>query len=174
MKKSILLLLCTMLISFPLLSLDMVPESMQAVLILKILSFVKNFERGIQSEGITIGIYGANTILPAFDAAAKKLPFKVNFVSIPENLLNLERVQLLYIPRGSSATVFEKINAMTKRNKILTVSGDPNAGLDFNCTLSFYINNDNPKILINMKSAKEEDINFSSKVLGLADVRNMK
>jgi len=157
--------------------LDMCPEKLQAVLVLKIIPFIKQFEDTTKSAGgeIKIAVYGTNEIIQHFEAAATKMPFKVLTGSISNIETDLAGVKanIIYIPSGTPSTILEKISKQAKNLKILTVTGDPDAALNSNISLSFYILNESPKILINMKSAKEEGMVFSSKILGLADLRNV-
>jgi hypothetical protein len=173
MKKVILIIIMLVLLGSLAPAMESCPDKMQAVLILKIIPFIKGYESTETSFEIGIGIYGNHDILASIQSAAKKVTFKVNLFTIAENDSKLENIRVIYIPSGTSLAVIEKINALAKKKKILTVCGDPNATLEHNLTLSFYVNNDNPKILINLKSAKEEGFSFSSKILGLADTRNM-
>lgn len=154
------------------LSMESCPEKMQAVLVLKIIPFVKNYNTEAPNFELNIGIYGNSEILQFFQWGSKKLPYKVNYVPISETDPKLDNIQIVYISGGTSPASIEKLLGQSKKNKILSVCGDPNITLEKNITLSFYVKNENPKIMINWKSSKEEGISFSSNLLSLADVRN--
>lgn len=173
MKKAIISLILLGISCSFVFAMDSCPDKMQAVLILKLIPFIKGYDPAAGNVEITIGIYGTHEVYSFIDSAAQKINYKVNLVTITESDLKLDNIQVVYIPSSASPTAIEKINLLAKKKKILTVCGNPNATLDNNLTLSFYVNNDNPKILINLKSAKEEGITFSSKILGLADTRNI-
>lgn len=172
MKKTVAILFLLALTAFLLPAMEICPEKMQAVLIVKIIPFVRNFNAYESSTTLNVGVFGAHDILGFLQTAAKKVAYKVEFSTIAETNPDLTHIQILYIPSGVPPAIAAKLNALAKEKKILTVCGDPALTLDHNLTLSFYVNNDNPKILINLKSAKEEAINFSSNVLSLADIRN--
>jgi len=149
------------------------PDKMQAVLAAKIIPFIKGYDTAGAAFEITLGILGNHEITSFFQLAAQKLPYKINIVNINEKDLQMADIKVVYIPSGTSLATIDAINTLAKKGKILTICGDPTATLDHNMTLSFYVQNDKPKVLVNMKSAKEEGIVFSSKLLGLADTRNM-
>jgi len=171
-KKIAILFIISLLLPVIVQGLDVIPEDMQAVLVLKIISFTKNFEKLLKSE-VTIGIFNNDEILQHFYTASKKVSFKIQLISLPDTSISIEKINILYIPKGTSQTNIEALNKQAKKFKVLTVCGDPDVILDRNLSLSFYVLNESPKILVNMKSSKEEGISFSGKVLGLADVRNI-
>ena len=173
MKNVIIFTVLFMVAASPLWPMDVCPEGMQAVLVLKIIPFVRNFEKLMAQDTVNIGVYNAPEVYRFLDTASKKVVFKTNFIQVSDSDPKLDNLNIIYIPRGCSAAVVEKLNRLAKKGSILTVFGDPQGTLDSNLTLSFYVVEDKPKILINMKSAKEEGIVFSSRVLTLADVRNM-
>lgn len=154
-------------------SLDICPDKMQAVLVLKIIPFIKNYSNLTPTSEISIGIFGEHEIKQHFDAASKKVPFKVTLVTISNPDASLDKLQILCIPTGTPPAAIKKLNERAKKDKVLTVCSDPNLLTDYNLTLSFYVLNENPKIMINMKSAKAEEVTFSSKILGLADIKNI-
>lgn len=170
--KAILILMLWVTLGSKGLAMESCPDKMQAVLVLKIIPFIKGYDPALATVEVTIGIYGTHDVLGFIESAAKKVNYKVNVVTISEADPKLDHIQVLYVPGSVGPAVLEKLTALAKKKKVLTVCGNPNATLEHNLTLSFYVNNDNPKILINLKSAKEEEINFSSKILGLADTRN--
>jgi hypothetical protein len=173
MKKQIaIMFMAAVMLPMFLQGLDICPENMQAVLVLKIIPFTKNFDVLANSE-ITIGVFKNEQILEHFSSASKKMTFKIRLISIQDTSISLEKVNILYIPKGTNLAAVEALNKQAKKYGVLTVTGDPDAALERNVTLSFYVSNESPKILVNMRSAKEEGINFSGKVLGLADVRNV-
>lgn len=173
MKNVIIFTIVFMLAASPLWPMDVCPEGMQAVLVLKIIPFVRNFEKLTPQGTVNIGVYNAPEVYRFLDTASKKVVFKTNLIQLSEGDPKLDNLHIIYIPRGCGAAVVEKLNRLAKKGGVLTVFGDPQGTLDFGLTLSFYVTADKPKILINMKSAKEEGIVFSSRVLTLADVRNM-
>jgi hypothetical protein len=173
MKKQIaILFIAALILPLFLHGFDIVPENMQSVLVLKIISFTKNFDVLIKSE-ITVGVFNNDEVLQHFIAASKRVSFKIRLIPVTDTSTSLEKVNVIYIPKGTSPTNIEALNKQAKKYGVLTVAGDPDVAIDRNMTLSFYVLNESPKILVNMKSAKDEGMSFSSKVLGLADVRNM-
>ncbi len=153
-------------------SLEICPEKMQAVLMVKIIPFVKEFEAPVRDSTIQIGVYGNHEIAAFLEEAAKKASFRIRVKIVPKYGPLPDDLQMIYFPLGTSANTVRKLNRIAKEKKILTVCGNPDMVMDQNITLSFHVFDEKPKILVNMDSASREGKTFSAKFLNLADVRN--
>lgn len=153
-------------------SMEACPSTMQAVLTVKIIPFIKEYQTSQTFFQITIGVYGDNEIAAHLQAAAQRSAVRIFVVVISKTDPVLDGLQIVYIPYGTSPTAMKSISRQAKQKKILTVCGDPYAALSQNMSLSFYVYDEKPKILINMKSSRLEGVSFSSRVLRLADLRD--
>lgn len=164
-----------------------VPIEVQVPLIMKILTFDRNFEQNFETD-VTIGIVyvpGDSSSLEVRDhlsswleqSADKTLKTRpVKYISVAyntkselEQAITSHNVNLLYITPGNS----EHLNTLltiSQTNQIITVTGVPGyveQGVSIGLGLK---ENQKPKIQINLASSKSEGVAFEAKLLKLAEV----
>lgn len=154
-------------------ALEICPEKMQAVLMVKIIPFIRELDEAMRNSRVRIGVVGRHEIVGYLAEASRNASFGIRVETV-RDVDSLPRdLQILYIPVGAPSATLRAFSRKAKERGILTVCGDPNAVLARGLTLSFYIYEEKPKILIDMASAFQEGISFSSQVLMLADLRNV-
>jgi hypothetical protein len=147
---------------------EAVPEHIRAVLLMKVVPFIKELKGSSQFQ-LTIGVLEGGTIYKRMTEAAAKSEVKVAVKEVSIN--NLQDVNILYIPMETPSNLVKQYKETARKAKILTVGGDPNYVLQEGLTLSFHLSGGSPKILVNIGSAEEEGAKFDAKLLKIADLK---
>ena len=159
-----------------------VPATLQGELLPKILLLNSEFN---MKGSITIGIiYNENTrssveVYNEVVQQIKQAQFKVDFIIIPIGISgtgNLRQfilqhsIDCIYIAplRGID---FSVINKICKDLKILTISASPSLVYTY-FSIGFEIQQDKPEIVVNLKSADDEGIILSSRLLKISKIIN--
>lgn len=96
------------------------------------------------------------------------IPVDVHTAKNIDGILQSVKPQAVYIAPLASISV-QQITQSSQKEKILSMTGVPEY-VDDGVSLGIGIKGDSPEIIINLSSCKEEGIEFSSKVLGLARI----
>jgi hypothetical protein len=145
-----------------------IPTNLQAALLTKVLSYTQQLG-GQAKSAVIIGVLNSGEMSALLKKAAEKSKDDIQVREI--KLENINGVNVLYLPAGISAESINKVKAITRAKKILSVSGDPSSVLDQDVTMSFSQKNNKPRILINVTAGKEEGVKFSAKLLKIADLK---
>lgn len=166
-----------------------IPAKLQVPLILKILTFDRNFESRVRSE-FTIGIVYAPTnpaslkakdeilnVLKGYEAdnkTIKKLPIKHTLLeytteSNVEKTVRSSQIDVLYIAPGNAHHLEALLN-ISRTHRIITVTGIPDY-VEQGVAVGVGLKRSNkPQILINLLSSKFEGSAFDATLLKLAAV----
>jgi len=144
------------------------PEKVQAVLLVKILSYTKEIG-GKENKNPTIGVLNGGSILKDLQSAVAKSGTKMIAKEVTIN--DLKGIDVLYIPEKTKGDLVKQAKTAALNKKIFTVAGSSKLLEDFGLTLTFYVADNKPKILINRSSGDAEGINFSAKLLKIADLK---
>lgn len=186
MKKASLIIISMFLITPELLSQKMeVPVQIQVPMLLKILTFDRNLEKR-SGKKFTIGIIYQSKYRESFEAKDKfiesidKISIKkikdipIELVSIDVDSSDLEHsilkneVDGLYIAPLRAFDI-KRILKISQDRKIISMTGvveQVNSGI----SIGIGSKGDKPLIIINLRSAKLEGIDFSSQLLKLAKI----
>lgn len=138
------------------------PSSLQAALFVKLLAFNKN----ISSNGsVTIYVVDA----PDFAAEIKKAEGKPIGSAVLSKVtegkaIPADKPSVIYI---GSADQLSDVLAYTKKNKILSITGNPDL-VSKDVTLSVGTSDGKPKIMLNLSSSKDEGIDWNPAILKVA------
>ncbi len=162
-----------------------VPADLQVPLILKVLTYDRNFDEKAQNE-LKIGIvYTGNAasqkaknevigVLEKFSGKTiRKLPIKylpIEFTSQRdlENSAKTNRMNVLYIAPGNAQNL-DVLLKVSQANQIITTTGVPTY-VDQGVAVGIGIRQDKPQILINLGSSKKEGSEFDASLLRIASV----
>jgi hypothetical protein len=159
-----------------------VPASLQGELLPKILLLNSDFS---SKSNITIGIIYNENIRSSVEVyndivlQLRQAQFKVTFIIIPigvsgtgsiKQLITQQPIDCIYIAplRGIDFSIISKI---CKELKILTISATPSLVYTY-FSIGFEVQNDKPKIVVNLKSADDEGIILSSRLLKISKLVN--
>ena len=145
------------------------PEEVQAVLMLKVVGFIRELG-GKPKSDVTVGVLGGGSVLSIMQGALATSKLKITVKEV--DLSNLDGIQILFIPINTGSDLIRQAKSKAKGTKILTVGGDPQFVPEYNLTLSFHLINGKPRILINTASSAEEGVKFGSRLLAIADSVN--
>lgn len=172
----------------PLLAEEMpVPIEIQVPLIMKILTFDRNFDQTFETE-VNIGIVYApgdfaslqarEHLTAWFDQSANKTLKKrpVKYIALAytttgemEEAVTFHQINLLYITPGN-AHHLTALLSISQTYQIITATGVPDY-VEQGVSIGLGVKEDRkPKIQINLPSSKSEGIDFEAKLLKLAEV----
>jgi hypothetical protein len=143
-------------------------EKLQAILLGKISNFITWQERANSNEFV-ITIY-KNPYGKLFENlyANSKVQNKKVRIEYISSLSDLSYTNLLFIPQINSSEL-ESIFETIKNKNILTVS-DIRGFAEKNGMIQIYFASQKPKLKINLRRVKEENIQIRSSLLNIADV----
>ena len=163
-----------------------VPPSLQIPLILKVLTYDRNFEEKAPLE-LKIGIVfvpgnaasqkAKNDIVGVLDGFAgktiKKVPIKylaIEFTSRREleSLTKSSKLNVLYIAPGNAQNL-DALLKVSQSNQLITITGVPGY-VDQGVAVGIGVRQDKPQILINLASSKSEGSEFDASLLRIASV----
>ena len=145
-----------------------VPERIQAVLMIKVVSFIQKLGGEAKSD-VTIGVLKSASAVSLLRAAAAKSLERITVKEV--GIGKLEGIDILFVPIGTERDVLNQVKAIAKNAQILTVGGDPQYVLIDQFTLSFHLVGGKPRILLNIASGAEEGTRFKAKLLRIADLK---
>lgn len=165
---------------------ETVPVDLQVPLLLKAMKFERNFENKLSGspKEVVIGVVYQEKLRRsfqsrnAFAANIQKLSFDIpiRLVLIPLNednsipeMLDWSPLTILYITPMRGVDIVA-ITDKTRENGVISSSGIPLYG-DKGVTLTFDLEKDRPKFVINRSSAEAEECDFSAQLLKLAIIR---
>lgn len=186
MKKSCLIILSMFLVTSELISQKMeIPVEIQVPMFLKILTFDRNLEKR-SGEKFTIGIVYQSGYKESFNTKDKfiesldKTSIKkvkdipINLISIDVDKNNIENfvfkneVDALYIAPLRAYDVKDIIK-VSQKNKIVTMTGVIEQ-INLGISIGLGTKGNKPLIIINLRSARLEGVDFSSQLLKLAKI----
>ncbi|HEV8132322.1 MAG TPA: YfiR family protein [Acidobacteriota bacterium] len=162
-----------------------VPADLQVPLILKVLTYDRNFEERAQNE-LKIGIvYTGNAaslkaknevmgVLEKFSGKTiRKLPIKYVLVEFTsqrdlESATKTLHMNVLYIAPGNAQNL-DALLKVSQANQIITTTGVPTY-VDQGVAVGIGIRQDKPQILINLGGSKREGSEFDASLLRIASV----
>jgi hypothetical protein len=162
-----------------------VPADLQVPLILKVLTYDRNFDERAQNE-LKIGIvYTGNAaslkaknevmgVLEKFSGKTiRKLPIKYVLVEFTsqrdlENAAKTNRMNVFYIAPGNAQNL-DALLKVSQANQIITTTGVPTY-VDQGVAVGIGIRQDKPQILINLGGSKREGSEFDASLLRIASV----
>jgi hypothetical protein len=162
-----------------------VPADLQVPLILKVLTYDRNFEEKAQNE-LKIGIiYTGNAaslkaknevmgVLEKFSGKTiRKLPIKYVLVEFTsqrdlESAAKTNHMNVLYIAPGNAQNL-DALLKVSQANQIITTTGVPTY-VDQGVAVGIGIRQDKPQILINLGGSKREGSEFDASLLRIASV----
>jgi hypothetical protein len=163
-----------------------VPAELQVPLILKILTYDRNFESKTQTElrvgivfvsGNPASIKAKNEIVEVFrsfsDKTVKKLAIKhsaVEYVSDSqvEEAARSNQFNIFYVAPGNSKNL-DTLLRISRARQIITTTGVP-AYVDRGIAVGVGVEQDKPHVLINLTSSKAEGSEFDASLLRIAKV----
>lgn len=144
------------------------PEKIQAVLTVKVLSFIMELG-GTAKSDITIGVLNGGEIFNLLQGAASKSKDKIDVKKV--SIEDLDGIDVLFVPQNTKGGLVKQAKQAANTAKILTVAGDPQFVLDYDLTLSFHLVEGKPKILIDIAAGKTEGVKFAANLLKMADTK---
>ncbi len=165
MKKFLLFFLLTIFMLNTAFAMNPCPDKIQAVLLTKITSFIREVG-GAPKSTYTIGVLNGGPMLDILKKAAASSN-KLKIISVSIN--NIKDANIVFVPKGTSPDLVKQVKAAAVKNKILTVAGDPNFVVNQGITLSFHLVNGKPRMLISVASAAEEGVKFAATFLRIAE-----
>ncbi len=167
MVKRVIMSIVLTLLSFSFLNAgEFCPENIQAVLLVKVLSFTR--ELGGASKGdVSIGVLNGGAALNAIKDAATKAGGGVSVKSVTTG--DIAGINVLYVSKGTSADQVQLAKEKCKQLKIMSVGGDPQFVLDYNYSLTFHLVDSKPRMLVSIESADEEGTKFAAEFLKIAE-----
>ena len=143
-----------------------VPENIQAALLPKVLKFSPVLS---QKAKLHILIVYDNNSQISKDLFASELAVSMDVSAVrPEALeKNISNVDLVYFMPGTQSQV-----AVCKKHKVLSVTGISQYVEQGQVSLAFGIQNNKPKIFVNLSSLEKEGQSLSSEILRIAKVYN--
>lgn len=162
-----------------------VPMEQQFPLLLKILIFDRNLKTKVGDE-IVIGILYQerfrrslnvkDDFIDSMDNSINKsvnnIPFKTVSIDIESNDLETvvmsEKIDLFYITPLRAFTM-DKITDLSRSKRIMTLTGVPEY-VEAGVSVGIGFKGGRPNILINLETAKAEGVDFSSRLLRLAQI----
>jgi hypothetical protein len=141
-----------------------VPVNIQAALLVKILKF--NPKIAEKNKIQILIVYNSSSKNSKDELLAELIKTMDAKAVMPEELeQNIKNCDLVYFLPGLQ----EKTKAC-KDNKVLSITGISKYVEEGNVSIAFGLQNDKPKIFINVTSLKSEDQNFSSDILRIAKI----
>ena len=163
-----------------------VPVELQIPLILKVLTYDRNFENRARSQlkiGIVYNTGDASSVMAKnqvssvfeeFEAKTiKNVPikhFSLEYVSQDQfiNIVNANQMTVYYVAPGNARNL-DNLLRMSQSQRVITVTGVP--GYVFRgVAVGIGANQDKPQILINLTSAKSVGTEFDASLLRIAKV----
>jgi len=162
-----------------------VPMEQQVPLLLKILIFDRNLETRVGNE-IVIGILYQerfrrslnvkddfiNSTDHSIKNSVNNIPIKTVSIDVESNDLETvvmrEKIDLFYIA-PLRAFSMDKITDVSRSMRIMTLTGVPEY-VEAGITVGIGLKGGRPNILINLEAAKAEGVDFSSRLLRLAQI----
>ena len=145
---------------------DFCPESVQAVILLKVLGYTNKIG-GVEKNNITIGILNGGQMVEQLKSAAEKsTDKKVTVKEIASS--NLEGIDIVYIPKGTSDGEIKKVTEEAKKKKIFTIAGDPEFMNNYSITFNVYLEEQKPKLMVDLESSEKEGVSFSAELLKIS------
>jgi hypothetical protein len=141
------------------------PMNIQAALLTKVLKFNPKFIDKPQIKVLII--YNRSTRLNKEELASELVAKNIDVKAIlPDELgNNIKNCDIVYFMPGISDQ-----DGICKANKVMTISGAAKFVEEGQMSIAFGVQNDKPKIYINVTSLKLEDQNISSELLRIAKV----
>ena len=168
MKKNIISFLLSgiLLLSFgTIIAKDFCPENVQAVIIIKVLGYTNKIG-GVEKENLTVGILNGGAMVDLLKKTSANSGKKITVKEI--NVSNLDGIDIIYIPKGTSDSDIKKVTEEAKKKKIFTIAGDPAFMDNYSITFNVYLENQKPKLLVDMGSSENEGVSFSSELLKIS------
>ena len=135
------------------------PVNMQAALIMKILTFVPEYN----NQAIGVHIVGAPELKAALSRQTGKKIGAVRLESVSDGEIPASGVRVLFLGTHSAEAI-----AYAREKKCLTVTSTVGL-LDQGVSLCITSDAGKPKIILNLTASKEEGIQWSPKVLNIAE-----
>ncbi len=158
-----------------------IPVEMQAAIFLKALSYDKTITNSNQSQ-INIGIIvnpesnksksNKDNFIENINSSKSGIStksintFSVNISSI--NDMKKYNLNILYLTPDLGS--LEEVSKIAKENKTLTWSSDPKNVRNGFASMGVMNKNNRPKIIVNLKNAKQEGHEISSQLLKLSEI----
>ncbi len=145
------------------------PENVQAVILLKVLGYTRKIG-GIEKSNIVIGILNGGAMINFVKAAAEKAEnTKITVKEVKAS--NLEGIDIVYIPKGTAAAEIKKVTEDAKKKKIFTIAGDPDMMNSYSVTFSVYLEDQRPRLVVDLESSEQEGVNFSAELLNITQIK---
>ena len=138
---------------------DAAPPKLQAALIMKLLAFYTN----LGGAPFTVHVIGSDAVATALEAHVGKSAGKATLNAVTKSDgVPSEKPNIVYVGNNLKDAI-----AYTQANGLLSVTGLPSFVND-GVTLGIGIENNKPKILLNLSSSKAEGINWNPAILKVA------
>lgn len=135
------------------------PPKLQAALLIKLLAYYTN----LGADPFVIHVIGAPEVASELKAHVGKTAGKATLNDVTtSNGLPTGGAKVVYVGSGVAEAI-----AYTASNKVLSVTGVPGYVTE-GVTLGISIENKKPKIILNLTSSKNEDINWNPAILKVA------
>lgn len=135
------------------------PAKLQAAIIMKLLQFHTN----LGDQPFNIHVMGNSDVANELKGMIGNNAGKATLNGVTESAdLPSGSCQVLYVARD-----VQKAIEWSQANKVLTVTGNSNY-VSEGVTLGIGVENNKPKILLNLSSSKAEDINWNPAILKVA------
>lgn len=141
------------------------PMNIQAALLTKVLKFNPKFADKPQVKVLII--YNRSTRLNKEELVSELAAKNIDVKAVQPDELgnNIKNCDIVYFMPGISDQ-----DGICKANKVLTISGAARFVEEGQMSIAFGVQNDKPRIYINVTSLKSEDQNISSELLRIAKV----
>ncbi|WP_175454816.1 YfiR family protein [Lutibacter oricola] len=140
------------------------PENIQAALLSKVLKFNPGFSDSTSIKMLVV--YNNNTQINK-DEFIRGVGNSIEVKAIkPEELKdNISETNVVYFMPGINDS-----SKLCNKNKVLSVTGTPQYVEQGEISLGFGVENNKPKILVNLTSLEQEGQSFSSDILRIAKI----
>ena len=95
--------------------------------------------------------------------------FSSGSISSLERIISIDKIDLIYISSGRKRTI-RNLTKVTQSKKVFSFTSHPDYVADCGVSMAVGYKEDNPKIYLNLSSAKAEGADFGAKFLRIANI----
>jgi hypothetical protein len=162
-----------------------VPVKLQIVLLLKTLNYDRNlkqrvndglviavcyeqgYERSVKVKDELLSVVKASSLDEFGEVPLRFVPIDVQRTPFADSL-SVKKVDVLYVAPLHKVSI-DTITTVSRTNKITTLTGIPDY-VDLGLSVGIGLQEEKPKIIVNLPAAEAEGADFSSQLLKLAKI----
>ena len=99
--------------------------------------------------------------------------FSSGSISSLESIISIDKIDLLYISSGRKS-IIRNVTKVTQSKKVFSFTSHPDYVADCGVSMAVGYKENNPKIYLNLSSAKAEGADFNAKFLRIANIGDEK